>query len=92
MARHSRKKEKETEGTKKRSPKASKTKKEKLKTLIVYSDGSGIPLEAKEVVSVKVIPRRRPEGLEVANYIFEDGVLRFPATLPFKERIKITYK
>jgi len=65
---------------------------DRLKTLIIYTDGSGIPMDAKEVVSVTIIPKKRPEGLEVADYIFKDGILRFPVTLPFKERVKIVYR
>ncbi|MGD9666550.1 MAG: hypothetical protein AB7U31_03725 [Synergistaceae bacterium] len=80
--------EKAKAGKKAKSKKA----KEKLKTIIVRTDGSGLELDAKEIVSVKVIPKGRPQGLEVADYIYEDGILRFPVTLPIMERVKIVYK
>jgi len=85
--------EKEKVGKAKAGKKAKNKKaEEKLKTLIVRTDGSGLELDAKEIVSVKVIPKGRPQGLEVADYIFENGVLRFPVTLPIMERVKIVYK
>lgn len=72
-------------------PKTSKSKKQEIRALQVRSDGSSIKVDAEKIIHVKVIPRRRPEGLEVADYIFENGEIRFPVTLPFKELIEVKY-
>ena len=79
-------------GQTKKAAKKSKKQKEKIRVFEVFSDGERIPLKAKEVVSVEIIPFNRPRGFAVENYTFEQNEVKLAVPLPTRERIRIKYK